>query len=117
MTAEMSLVNVVSFRPRATTQQWLGSCLKTFEILLTLKCSVTFVPDILVNMIYLIFMNIFVEKQTREFSSCHFKEVMKSNYVSKSGFPLHLWLLVFHINYCKLKVIYNSGFICVTYVS
>ena len=62
-------------------------------------------------------MNIFVEKQTREFSFYHFTEVMKSNYVSKQGFPLHLWLIVFHINDCKLKVIYNSGFICVIYVS
>jgi len=51
------------------------------------KCVLTFVPDIPVNIIYLLSMNIFVEKQTREFSSYYFTEVMKSNYVAKSCFP------------------------------
>jgi hypothetical protein len=61
-------------------------------------------------------MNILVEQETKEVLF-HFTEVMKSKYVSKSGSPLHLYLLLFHNNDWKPKVIYNSRFICVIHVS
>jgi len=62
-------------------------------------------------------MNVFVEKQIRECSSYHFTEVVNLIMFPSQVFHCTFDYLSFTLMSENLKVIYNSGFICVIYVS